>query len=77
MLLAGPCHEEYVIFNPAQVWAVQVESMTPMLTAPGTKRMKLKYDKSAFKFCVQFGFAPLHTGSPDVPGHIPAGSPFR
>jgi len=44
--------------------AVQVDPIKPTLKAAGTKRLKLKYDGTAFKFCFQFQFAPLHIGRP-------------
>jgi len=47
--------------------AVQVELMKSMLKAPGTKRLKLKYDKTAFKICFQFQLAPLHRGHLEPP----------
>ena len=33
--------------------AVQVDPIKPTLKAPGTMRLKLKYDKTPFKFCFQ------------------------
>jgi len=45
--------------------AVQVDPIKPTLKAPGTKRLKLKYDKSLpnlLRFCFQIQLAPLHRG---------------
>jgi hypothetical protein len=42
--------------------AVQDEPMEPMLKAPGTMRLKLKYDELPAKFCFQIQFASLHRG---------------
>ena len=42
--------------------AVQVEPMKPMLKAPVSKRLKLKYGATAFKSCFQFQLAPLNIG---------------
>jgi hypothetical protein len=43
--------------------AVQVEPMKPRLKSPVSKRLKLRYDKTAFKFCFQFLPSPLHIGT--------------
>jgi len=37
--------------------------MKLVLKAPGTKRLKLKCDGTAFKLCFQFQLAPLHLGA--------------
>jgi len=45
--------------------AVQVDPINPTLKAPGTNRLKLKYDKLLsilLQFCFQIQLAPLHTG---------------
>jgi hypothetical protein len=47
--------------------AVQVDPIKPRLEAPGTKRLKLKYNHTikCFQFCFNFAFnqlAPLHQG---------------
>jgi len=42
--------------------AVQVDPFTPTLTAPGTKRLKVKLDKAGFKFCFHLQLAPLQQG---------------
>jgi len=51
--------------------AVQVEPMQPMLKAPGTKRLKLKYDVPLSNFAVNFSLrvAPLHKGHDMIFGH--------
>ena len=41
----------------------QAFALAPVLKAPGTKRLKLKYDEATgFKFCTQFRLAPLQPG---------------
>ena len=42
---------------------MQVEPMNPTLKAPGTKRLKLKYDATAYMNCFQFQLAPLQGGA--------------
>jgi hypothetical protein len=42
--------------------------MKSMLKPPGTKRLKLNYDNTAFNFCFQIELAPLHHG---VLSHVP------
>ena len=42
--------------------AVQVETMKPMLNAPGTKRLKLSYDEPLSNFAFEIQLAPLHGG---------------
>ena len=43
-------------------------SLQPTLKAPGTKRLKLKYEKLLSSFTFNFQLAPLHTGRhPGVP----------
>ena len=39
--------------------AVQVYPIKHTLIVPGTKRLKLKHDGTAFNFCYQFQLAPL------------------
>jgi hypothetical protein len=57
---------------------VQVDPIKPSLKAPGTGRLKLKYDKTAFKVCFQSQLAPLHNGTYvfDIPDgvDIPTGA---
>jgi len=46
--------------------AVQVDPMKPKLKPPGTKRLKVKHDKSLsilLQFCFQFQLAPLQHGA--------------
>ena len=48
--------------------AVQVDPIKPTLKAPGTKRLKLKYDKllqMLLKFCFRFQLASLQRGGGD------------
>jgi len=40
--------------------AVQVDPINPMLKAPGTNHLTLKYVKTAFNFCFQIILALLH-----------------
>ena len=44
-------------------WAVQVDPIKPTLNAPGTKRLKLKYNGPPSKFCFQIQLALLQPGS--------------
>jgi hypothetical protein len=48
--------------------AVQVDPMKPKLKLPGTKRLKLKCDGTAFKICFRFQLAPLQHGAGDEDG---------
>jgi len=57
--------------GPLQGEAMQVDPMKPTLKAPGTKRLKLKYDKLLsilLQFCFQFKLAPLQRGHRDPRG---------
>jgi len=49
----------------ATAWCllIHAEALSLSLSRLGTKRLKLKYDNSAFKFCFQFQLAPLHRGA--------------
>ena len=53
----------FLLFNIGK--AVRVDPMKPTLKAPGTKRLKLKYDQRLsilLQFWFQFQLAPLHIG---------------
>ena len=39
---------------------MQVDPIKPTLKPPGSKRLKLEHENTAFKFCFQFQLAPLH-----------------
>ena len=59
---------------------VQVDPIKPTLKAPGTKRLKVKYDETAIKYCFEFQLALLHRvrhvrGPPDR--HRGSGHPGR
>jgi len=41
---------------------VQVDPIKLTLKAPGTKRLKLKYDELLSKIAKQFQLAPVHAG---------------
>jgi hypothetical protein len=45
--------------------AVQVAPIRPTLKAPGTKRLKLQYDDTAFNFSFRIQLAPLHHDDDD------------
>jgi hypothetical protein len=45
---------------PVHGVVVQVDPTKPMLKAPGTNLLTLKYDKPAFKLRLQFQLASLH-----------------
>jgi len=52
--------------SPAHGRAVQVDPIKPTLKAPGTKRLKLKYDKLLSNFAFKFQLAPLqHDAVPE------------
>jgi hypothetical protein len=53
--------------------AVQVDRDKPKLKLPRTKRLKLKCDQTAFKFCFQFELAPLHPGGVSAAAHSGGG----
>ena len=51
--------------------AVQLDPMKPTVKAPGTKRLRLKYDRLLSilpQICFQIQLAPLHHGGLGVPG---------
>jgi hypothetical protein len=49
---------------------VQVDPIKPKLKAPGTKRLKVEPDKTAFTFRFQIQLAQLHHGNADVVGRL-------
>ena len=54
--------------------AVQVDPIKPTLKPPGTKRLKLKYDKllsMLLDFCFQIQLAALHHGRSAPRGGLP------
>jgi len=55
---AGTAALETLLLDQAEVMrpgeAVQVDPIKPTLTAPGTKRLKLKYDKPLSSFAFNF-----------------------
>jgi len=47
---------------------VQAAPIKPTVKAPGSKRLKLRYDFTAFKFCFQIQLAPVQRGR--LAGHL-------
>jgi hypothetical protein len=56
-------HECDIFDNAEHGEAVQVDPIKPTVKAPGTKRLKLKYDATLSKFAFKFNLRRYSTGS--------------
>jgi len=63
VIIRNPKKKGYVRLHTTHGEAVQVDPMRPMLKAPGTKRLKLKYHKLLSSFAFEFNLRRYSTAT--------------